>query len=102
MQHYQVQKQEREDAVDCSANPSHDEGKHILAILFLGGENGYRDDVKREMNESADDHDKERAVVEPSYAVIDPHAMMIEVLDASRLFMKYRSHALQCRDFSFT
>lgn len=74
----------------------------MLRKCVLGSEYSDADDVEEEVCEGGDDHGKERAIVESSYTVVDPHAVVIKILYATSCVSCYRSQALQCRDFSLT
>jgi hypothetical protein len=98
----EVKEQEGEDAVDYSTNPGHCEGREEIVKLSLCGEDGDGGDVENEEDECGDYHGEEGVVVGAADAVIDPHAVMVEILNATTSPNNYRSHALQCRDFYCT
>lgn len=54
------------------------------------------------MHAGRDDHRNEGFVVDDSDAVIDPHAMVVEVFHAASSPSPYRSQDRQCLDFSLT
>ena len=58
---------------------------------MLWGENGEGNDVDQQIHEGGYNHGEEVAIIGTTYTIIDPHAMMIEVLYASiaRLTMSW-------------
>lgn len=91
----EVKEEEDEDDVDGSTDPGRDEPGEIVLILVLLGEEGECGDVDGEVDAGCDDHGEKGTVVESSHAAVDPHAVVVEVLDATRWGWQYRSQALQ-------
>lgn len=83
VQHDQVDQQEHKDGVDCPRAPSHDELAEELVRAGLEGEGEQGCDVEEQVEEGCDDHGEKGAVVVPPHAVIDPHAVVVEILHAA-------------------
>ena len=83
VQHDQVDQQDHEDRVDCPRAPGHDELAEELVRAGLEGEGKQGCDVEEQVEEGSDDHGEKGAVVVPPHAVIDPHAMVVEILHAA-------------------
>jgi len=102
MQDDEVEEEEDKDPINCPTDPADSESRDKVLKTILGGEDSHRYYVDCEMQEGRKDHSEKRTVVRFSDAVIDPHAMVVKVLNATILTLQYRSQARQWRDFSFT
>ena len=78
----EVDEEKGEDGVDASADPGQDEAEQVVDVGLLGGQNGQGYEVDHQHHKGADDHREEVAVVGAAHTVVDPHAVVVEVLNA--------------------
>ena len=98
MQTDQSHNQNPKDSWYQSCKPSHHHLSHIIFPRLLTPQEGQRQDVDKQVTESGIDHCDEKSVVDGSYTIVDPYAMMIEFMHATILLQFYRSHFLQWRE----
>jgi hypothetical protein len=82
VQHDQVDQQQHEDGVDAARHPRRHEAGEEAIGAGLQGECQQRQHVQEEIAEGSQDHHEEGAVVDTANAVVYPHAVVVEVLNA--------------------
>lgn len=60
--------------------------------------NSNRSHKEDDVGECGCDHDHKRVVVVLPHAVVNPHAVVVEIVDASDLLSDYLLHILQWRE----
>ena len=83
MQKDKVEQQESQNSVNCPANPREDEAYQKGLVLTFCSKNDDGDEIDGESHEGREDHGEEPSVVLTANAVVNPHTVMIELLNTT-------------------